>query len=81
MTELNKPLSFDKKILEQLKKGPMNTYEIRDKGPFHPAGVIKRLRKKYNISKTSVTVRDKCGIEHKNVALYKFEGVKGGDNE
>ncbi|URQ87866.1 hypothetical protein J8Z28_08525 [Pseudoalteromonas sp. SCSIO 43088] len=81
MTALNKPLSFDELILEQLKKGSMNTYEIREKGPFHPAGVIKRLRKKYNISKTSVTVKDKWGIEHKNVALYEFEGAKGVDNE
>lgn len=75
----NSKKSFAHIVLEELKNGPLNTYEIRALGPFHPAGVISRLRKTHSISSDKrVTVTDGQGIVHTGVALYELENNQGG---
>lgn len=71
--------TFDNLVFDELKKGPLNTYEIRALGPFHPAGVISRLRKIHSISSDKrVTVTDGQGVVHTGVALYELENNQGG---
>lgn len=81
---MNKPTltkNFDQLVLSELKKKSLTTYDIRKIGPFHPAGVISRLRKKYKIETTRVTVKDEHGIEHSGVACYTLEKAEGESNE
>jgi hypothetical protein len=81
MNTTQKKPSFDQQVLEKLKKGSLTTYDIREVGPFHPAGVIARLRKEHTIDTTPVKVKDSLGIEHSRVASYSLvTDQKGGAN-
>jgi hypothetical protein len=79
MKKLKSLQKFDQQVLNELKKKPLTTYDIRKMGPFHPAGVIARLRKRFDIETTRVTVNDKLGISHYRVASYVLNKAKGSE--
>lgn len=77
MSKKNK--TADDFVLEYLKKKPANTYDLRKKGVFSPAGSISRLKKKgHKIIKKLKSIIDDFGIKRHRVAEYH---LKGGDDE
>lgn len=75
MSKSNK--TVDDYVLEELKKKPATTHDLRKKGVFSPAGSIRRLREQgHNIETKKKSIVDDFGIKRHRVAEYHLKGRK-----
>ncbi|CAN8140154.1 hypothetical protein THIOSC15_2070012 [uncultured Thiomicrorhabdus sp.] len=72
---MSKNKTADDYVLEALQERAYNTYQLRNKGVFSPAGSVDRLRKAgYDIETKKVTIKDRFRITHYRVAEYHLKG-------